>query len=614
MLPPVPETLIMLGTPQIPWEMMPTVRRARFAAALLVLLLALLPPIHVFAVERGERSAEVWLAAVTEDGLGQLFKARVTLRYPGSGKFEAKPSPFVGGDTEASFKLAATLACIVAGVDPSSVDVAIALDTGGERVEGPSASITVFSAVLSLLSNTKIGGVATGTLSPTLLDVTVGGVAEKYAAASTRGVFVYPLGNMGEMAGRGGAEPAATALEAYYRLAGLEDGYIEASITVPPEASTVFAGSARSDLSAVEEAGRRLVRAAGVEPTVEMARDALGGGKAYAAASLAFTAKIRVLLANVSLTINSTTDPRGYAEKLLEEAAKRLDEASLAYNETNATGLWGFEAKAAAAYRMYVAEKYLEKARDALDRGDYRSAAGNATLSLARAETAMVWLQARPPGGPEVLPSLEEVVARSALDLAELTLTYVSRVLERLTPGVLGRSVESYLAEYRGELEDARNAYGGGDYHLALGIALELISTLSGWVEAPIHEKGREILALYSRGLESVVETLYALARFRGYEPLQASLYYEYGSYLASRGNYTSGISILGMASCELLVLRYALVRMEAPSPAPGILSAGSPEAGRALAVASALVLAASATATIVALSRGSRGGSQPSS
>ncbi len=595
--------------------MMSTVRRARLAAALLVSLLVLLPPVHVFAVERGERSVEVWLAAVTEDGLGQLFKAKVTLRYPGSGKVEAKPDLFVGSDTEASFRLAVTLACIVAGVDPSSVDVTITLDTGGERVEGPSASITVFSAVLSLLSNTRISGVATGTLSPTLLAVTVGGVSEKYtAASSTPGVFVYPLGNMDEMVGRSGAEPAATALEAYYRLAGLEDGYIEANITVPQDAAAVFIESARSDLSTVEKAGRWLARIAGVEPTIGMARDALAEGRAYAAASLAFTAKIQLLLTNVSLTINATDDPRSYAESLMEKARWRLDEASLAYNETNATGLWGFEAKAAAAYRIYVAEKYLEKARDALDRGDYRSAAGNATLSLARAETALVWLQARPEGGPKISPSLEEVMARSALDLADLTFTYVSRILEQFSPGVLGVSAEKYLAEYREELEDAKDAYKRGDYHLSLGIALELVSTLSGWVEAPIHERSREILALYSRGLENVVETLYALARFRGYEPLQASLYYEYGSYLASRGNYTSGIAILGMASCELLVLRYALVRMEAPPPSTGILPTGSPEAGRLLTVASALVLAGSAIATIAALSRGSRGGSRPSS
>ncbi len=590
-------------------------RKARLAAALLVSLLVLLPSIHVLAVEQGERSLDVWLAAVTEDGLGQLFKAKVILRYPGSGRFEAKPDLFVGSDTEASFRLAATLACIVAGVDPSSVDVTIILDTGGERVEGPSASITVFSAVLSLLSNTKIEGVATGTLSPTLLDVTVGGVAEKYAAASsTAGLFVYPLGNMDEMAGRRGAEPAATALEAYYRLAGIRDGYIEANITVPPGASAAFAESARSDLSLLEDAGRWLIKAAGVDAEIRMAREALERGLAYAAASLAFTAKIRVLLTNVSLTVNSTADPRSYVEDLLKEAEGRVRDARLAYNETNATGLWGFEVKAAAAYRIYVAEKYLGKARDSLDRGDYRSAAGNATLSLARAETALAWLRAHPEEGPGFSPYMEALVARSALDLAELTLTYVSGILEQFAQSVLGRSPEAYLSEYRGELEDAKDAYSRGDYHLAFGLALELVSTLSGWVEAPIHERSREILALYSSGLEKVVETLYALSKFRGYEPLQASLYYEYGSYLAGNGNYTSGIAILGMASCELLALRYALVRMEAPRPAPGAVPTGSPEAGRALTVTSALLLAASAIATIAVLARGSREGSRSSS
>ena len=590
-------------------------RKARLALALLVAVLTIIPAAHPLAAPRGERSVDVWMVAVTEEGGGQLFRARITIYYPGSGSFEVKPSFFVGSDTEASFRLAAALACIVAGVDPSSIDITVTLETGGERVEGPSASITMFSAVLSLLSGTSIRGVATGAISPTLLDVSVGGVDEKYRAAATaaEGVFVYPLGNMDEMAGRSNAEPAATALEAYYKLSGVDEGYIGARVEVPPGASKVFAESARSDLSSIESVDRGLLRSAGAEAAVGMAREALRAGKMYAAASLAFTAKIKVLLANVSQGLEGLPDPRSYAERLVEEASRALEEALSIYNGTNATGLWGFEAEAAAAYRLYVAEKYLERARTSLDAGDYASAAGNATLSAARAETAVVWLKVSRVGGPGITPEFQDLLARSALDLAETTLAYVSAIIRQAVSEVLGGSPEIYLSEFREMLGEAKDAYGRGDYRMALGLALELISRLAGWAEAPIYEGSKEILALYSRGLASVVETLYALAMLRGYRPLQASLYYEYGSFLVEKGNYTSGIALLGMSSCELLVLRYAMVRLAASS-VPGEAAAGSPEAGKLATLASALALAVSSIAVLTVLLKAVGGGRGSSS
>lgn len=129
---------------------------------------------------------------------GVYAKLRVEVRCPGNGHVYIETLPLTEIDTQASARVAAMVASMIAGVPFYSCDYLASIQANSTIVGGPSASLAMTVAFAAALLNLKLDPhvVMTGMIMPDGSVGPVGGVYYKLFAAARAGarVFVVPFG------------------------------------------------------------------------------------------------------------------------------------------------------------------------------------------------------------------------------------------------------------------------------------------------------------------------------------------------------------------------------------------------------------------------------------
>jgi len=445
-------------------------------AAAILLLVLMVPQPAAAAV-----SLKLGLLAVKEEknGLQGVVIDTVVELAPGSGRVVVQPAGMVDESTLYSTRLGFMLSTALAGKSYRHYDLHVRFETN-TPVGGPSASGFLASTILLLSmgyspdTNTTT---MTGMVSPAGLVLSVAGVPEKARAAVERGYRVIVLPR-NEAAALPQGLPARTVAACSI----MDAAEALANVSMPQAASLprvpvpdVFRRDAQRFINYTERLLPLLDNKTrhAVAGLVREARQALRDN-AYTAASLAFTALLRAA--------NYTASKYGFGrvEKelgvtlggALREARQALREAGYRAGQ----GLcytWRFAALSAAAYRLYLAEHVSSEA------GPFWK-----TLALLRALSARTWARAAEEiRGPLAPCSYLAATVNTTLSYAETSLRYFTSILNMPLIRVLTHLADNRtMSEW---LRDARAAYSSGNYPLALGLTVYVLSEIEYRMDAP---------------------------------------------------------------------------------------------------------------------------------
>lgn len=478
-----------------------------------------------------EYSARIKLGLLAVDGAtgnGIVVDAWLSITSPGSGRVVVEPKDLVEENTALSTRVAFYLASIVDGINPGLFDVRVEFETD-TPVGGPSAS--GFMAAASLLALRGLfpdtDTTMTGMVSLTGFILPVAGVSDKVAAAKSAGYkrVLVPLSEAGNISNGIDVEGVCTFEEAASRLS---SGYVSAltperPLMQPPEPirekevefshhAQLFIEKATALLDEIpRDDTRRAVMA-----LLDKAREALDKSP-YSAASIAFMA--------LYMAASSIASQHGFdyleekmglgLDTVLANASSTVEARLQEFSGRSVCGLWGYEALAAASVRLYLAEHAADSTKPDVK-----------TLALLRALSAESWARlADPDFGPKVPCSLLGSVAEFFVDYMQLSYNYIKSIVGHVVfhiPMPDDRDVSAWISDARRSIEE-------GNYPLALGLALYVVSSLE---ESLAHGSG-----LPSTCIERHIAFLEKLGWMRG-PSLPASLLIEYalgyGSYVES--------------------------------------------------------------------------------
>lgn len=176
--------------------------RKALASSLLLLLFIIMqfvtvPTSTIYKpLYEGYSSAQMIVPAVSFDGqkiTGVTSKLVVRVAWPGNGTVYLITDPLAELDMQASARLAAVVASIIAGVDFFSYDYFIEIKSNTTIIGGPSASGAVTVALVAALRGKTISNKfsMTGTVSPDFSLGPVGGIPQKLEAVSRKGIKIF---------------------------------------------------------------------------------------------------------------------------------------------------------------------------------------------------------------------------------------------------------------------------------------------------------------------------------------------------------------------------------------------------------------------------------------
>lgn len=472
------------------------------------------------------------LAVDGATGKGIVVNAWLTISSPGSGTVTVEPGDLVDKSTTLSTEVAYYLASIIDGVNPRLYDVDVEFETN-TPVSGPSAS--GFIAASSLLAlrglvpdpNTTM----TGMVSLTGLVLPVAGVADKVTAAKDYGYarVLLPVTEISRVPGGIGVvgvcsiEDAASQLSRGFLSAPGGAGRTVLFPSIRGEErlfssyAQEFIEKAVKLLGDVEDPQARMV----AEKLITGARRALEKSP-YSAASMAFMA-LYVLSKDVAehKGFNYLEKAIGISlDEAIADANRSVAEHSSRFTNRSLCGLWGYEALASASARLYLAQHAASS-----EKPDVRA------LALLRALSAKSWAELADPSlGPLVPCSLLARSAEFMVNYMQLSYDYLKSVVGRVgfnIPMPDTRSVEAWI-------RDARQSLRQGNYPLALGLAVYVVSMLEDTLVAssglPAHCVERHVEFL--RGISMSRDASLPAALLLSYAE-------EYGGYVANATNDT---------------------------------------------------------------------------
>lgn len=316
------------------------------AAAAAVIVAAL-----IFAFGRGSDDVPLSIPRTTvtfpvlwagQDGqgvpTGGIERARVTVQSMSDPKFDVDLATIkaqgAGEQWVASSAAAATVATLLTGADPQTVDVSYAI-TG--PIDGPSGGAALTVATIAAIRGDEVrpGVTMTGTISPDGTIGTVGGVPTKIRAAASKGydTVLIPFGNAREVNPETGSVEDMVALgrtlgvrviragtvgEAYKRIAGTS---LAPPVTSDPgldgPAQAVAAMTTRrlaKHLSTMLADGATVIPAPaipGLRAQVARVGSALAGGSFAVAYGLGVDAAYNIARARARATMTSIIDEKG---------------------------------------------------------------------------------------------------------------------------------------------------------------------------------------------------------------------------------------------------------------------------------------------------------------
>jgi uncharacterized protein len=511
----------------------------RRAVAVLLLAAVLFSTVSAAA----SASLRLGLLAVkeTDNGFeGVVISAELSLG-PGNGSVVVGPPGMVDESTVYSTRVGFMLAAALAGKSYDTMSLRLRFETS-TPVGGPSASGFIASSLLLLalgLAPDTDNATMTGMVSPSGLVLAVAGVSAKARAAAAKGyrLIVVPGIEDSEAlqrAAKGARVVAACSiLDAAEALSG-EKLPLPSTEPPAPPVPRVFSRDAKRFINYTEKLLPLLPNKtrARVDGLLERARQVLETDP-YSAASFAFTALLNAANATIASKgfefleekLNITMD------KALAEAEKAIQSTTFGSGEICDT--WRFAALSAASYRLYLAKHVSKQATP-------RSEA----LALLRAISAKTWAEAaRELHGPRVPCSYLEEATNRTLEYAGVSLRYLISLLQK--PEV---KIMTSLADNRTMsdwLRDARDAARRGDYPLAMGLAVYVLSEIEYRMDV-VNTMPGCIAGYWSR-----------LAAIAGPAFMVPSSYYH--GYAARQGNATKGPEAAARISLEAAALAWLI-------------------------------------------------------
>ncbi len=574
----------------------------RSLALLLLLLVASITSVQTAlhaSTPLVDRSRHMIIVAVRQTSSGTYVGVSADLYVrvlcPGGGHVYVETMPLSELDTQASARVAAMVASMVAGIAFTSCDYFVSIRADTPIIGGPSASaamaVAFAAALLDLPLNQSV--VMTGMIMPDGSIGPVGGVPDKLVAAAKRGakVFLVPYGqtkaieyvvevqkgpgyikkvirpklvDLRELGKKLGVEviPVATVYDA---LSIATNGLYKPPKPLPlASISRIYLSRAQSilenwisdevtRLSSVMKEATKLLQHAGASPylsnfvaeinktieaVVENAKSLENRGLLYAAASSYFQALVYAKWLYYTLKLYS--EPKSFTNIVdtLNTSIEKVISEIHGKLRGSSIDLEHLSILLGATSRAYEALFHLADAESSWSQGSLIDASRSLAIADARLRTAEMWLE------------LLETVNKSGVEIPISKLSYVSMAV-----AALARDTVSYVyALHLGSQEQLSEAF--NRFYMAinssnpvdrLALAIDAYGlAYSALIAALVEENFNAVLGALNKTSTYLLTQLYNM----GALPLSALLYIELVT--ALKGSPQSQSYILSKLNIEL--------------------------------------------------------------
>jgi uncharacterized protein len=164
----------------------------------LILTLVVIAPAYSLLEYNSVKTIEIYAPAVSSSGKGLMSKITLAVAFPGSGRVFFSALPYTEVETQGAARVAAFIASVIVGVDFSTYDYYVLVESNTPIIGGPSAGALFTVGFTALLLNLPLNNTVTmtGMINPDGTIGPVGGLKEKIEAAASSGfrVFLIPSG------------------------------------------------------------------------------------------------------------------------------------------------------------------------------------------------------------------------------------------------------------------------------------------------------------------------------------------------------------------------------------------------------------------------------------
>jgi len=505
----------------------------------------------------------------------------------GDGSIFVETWPLSEIDTQASSRLAASVASEIAGVDIFQYNFYYSITSSSSVIGGPSAGGILTVATVAALNGweTDPTVMMTGMINPDGTIGPVGGIYQKAEAASEFGIetFLVPEGQSIVTYGEAQIDLTTYApenwgmevkeitdiLDAVYEFTGMEYERgdfsgdisidtsffsgdvaieIEDTISLKERVTTSFESSSissaiLSDLQGyIDSADGRLADA----------QEAIDEGRYYTAMSFIFQSRISYTYVDYALAYIESEDDMAVMNDLFEDAESfiTLVNGEVKDKATDIRGYTSLETFSAAQERAFEALEYLDEAKLFLAQGREPEALYDLAFAMERARTCQFWLEIcnRYSDGDTIEIGQLRTDAEVILNDANLTLIYASDLM----------SSNTLLNDAIGLLDSAFEEFSDENYAAALfnaiesktraSVAIELYSAGDEIIESRVgRAKENAAIAIeeqISNGITPVLSMSYyefATVFEEDGELINAIIYYKYSKGIATAFKYLTG-------------------------------------------------------------------------
>lgn len=542
----------------------------RRISAILFLMVLLIAPLSVSS-QSFDYTVTVHAPAVreTEDGyVGVISEMSISISE-GDGSIFVETWPLSEIDTQASARLAATVASEIAGVDLYQYNFYYSISSISSVIGGPSAGAILTVATVAALNGWEVDPkvMMTGMINPDGTVGPVGGIYEKAEAASEFGIetFLVPEGqsvvthddqqidlttyapeNWGMS-----VKEVTDIQDAVFEFTGMlyeteeysgdividtsffsEDVNEEIVLTrqLKEDVSSSIQDSAisdsiREDLQAyVDMADERLSAAEG----------AIEEDMYYTAMSYIFQARISYTYVRYALDYLDSGEDSQVISQLFNDAEAYIKDVNGAVKDqaTSIAGYSSLEAFSAAQERSFEALEYLDIAKLRLVWNKEAEALYNLAFSVERARTSDFWLTVSERSSEGESIEIEQLKDDTEIILNDANLTYI------YASDLISSS--SLLSDASDLLESAFSEFNDENYAAALFNAIESKTRSSVAIE--LYSAGSDVLESRLGRAKEKAAVAIEEQRANGIIPILSISYYEFASVFEGNGELVNAI------------------------------------------------------------------------
>jgi len=526
----------------------------------------------------------------TDEGYVGVISEMTVSVSEGDGSIFVETWPLSEIDTQASARLAASVASELSGFDPFQYNFYYSITSSSSVIGGPSAGAILTVASVAALNGWEVDPdvMMTGMINPDGTIGPVGGIYQKAMAASEFGIktFLVPEGqsivsideesiDLKEYApDNWGMEvkEVSDIQDAVYEFTGVEFGNFEYSGNIVIDTS-FFQNDVLDELELtiqLKDEATLALSSSTIEDTIMDdlqlylesadlrlldAEAAIDGGNYYTAMSFIFQSRISYSYVSYAMRYLSSEDQQSEMTEIFDEAELFITDVKGQVKDqaTDIRGYSSLEAFSASQERAFEAEEYFDEAKLQLVWNQQADAIYNVAFAVERARTSIFWLtiSKRYSSGDTIEISQLSTDAEIILNDANLSYIYATRLM----------SSNSLLEDSKDLLDSAYEEFYNENYAAALfnaiesktraSVAIELFSAGEEVVESRMN-RAKELAAIaieeqISNGITPVLSiSYYEFASFfeEGGEPVTAMIYFKYSEGVANAFKFMLGSNI----------------------------------------------------------------------